>query len=101
VLFGGDTINTGPIYAQAADSDVEAFARSTRRLAELARSVRVIYVPHFTRYAVDPLFLAEVADGFERLAAGEVALHPSRDYLGYPVQEASFERFSIFVAAPG
>ena len=30
VLFGGDTINTGPIYAQAADSDVEAFARSTR-----------------------------------------------------------------------
>jgi glyoxylase-like metal-dependent hydrolase (beta-lactamase superfamily II) len=101
VLFGGDTINTGPIYAQAADSDVEAFARSTRRLAELAGSVRVIYVPHFTRYAVDPLFLAEVADGFERLAAGEVALHPNRDYLGYPVREASFERFSIFVAAPG
>jgi glyoxylase-like metal-dependent hydrolase (beta-lactamase superfamily II) len=101
VLFGGDTINTGPIYAQAADSDVEAFARSARRLAGLAGSVRVVYVPHFTRYAVDPLFLAEVADGFERLAAGEVALDPSRDYLGYPVQEASFERFSIFVAAPG
>src|SRR5262249_53354922 len=101
VLFGGDTINTGPIYAQAADSHVEAFARSARRLAELADAVRVIYVPHFTRYAVDPLFLAEVADGFERLAAGEVPLHPSQDYLGYPVQEASFERFSIFVAVPG
>jgi glyoxylase-like metal-dependent hydrolase (beta-lactamase superfamily II) len=101
VLFGGDTINTGPIYAQAADSDVEAFARSARRLAELADSVRVVYVPHFTRYAVDPLFLAEVADGFERLAAGEATLHPNQDYLGYPVQEASFERFSIFVAAPG
>jgi hypothetical protein len=90
-----------PIYAQAADSDVEAFARSARRLAELADSVRVVYVPHFTRYAVDPLFLAEVADGFERLAAREAALHPNQDYLGYPVQEASFERFSIFVAAPG
>ena len=101
VLFGGDTINTGPIYAQGADSDVEAFARSARRLAGLADSVRVIYVPHFTRYAVDPLFLGEVADGFERLAAGEAALHPSQDYLGYPVQEASFERFSIFVAVPG
>ncbi len=100
VLFGGDTINTGPIYAQGADSDVEAFARSTRRLAELADSVRVIYVPHFVRYAVDPLFLAEVADGFERVAAGEAALHPNQDYLGYPVQEASFERFSIFVAVP-
>jgi hypothetical protein len=49
---------------------------------------------------VDPLFLAEVADGFERLAAGQVPLHPATDYVGYPVQEASFERFSIFIAAP-
>jgi glyoxylase-like metal-dependent hydrolase (beta-lactamase superfamily II) len=100
VLFGGDTINTGPIYAQDADSSVEAFATSTRRLAALSSSVRVIYVPHFVRYAVDPLFLVEVADGFERLAAGEVPLHPAQDYLGYPVQEASFDRFSIFVATP-
>jgi glyoxylase-like metal-dependent hydrolase (beta-lactamase superfamily II) len=101
VLFGGDTINTGPIYAQLADSDVEAFARSTRRLAELASAVRVVYVPHFVRYAVDPLFLAEVADGFEQVAAGEVALYPNEDYVGSPVQEAIFQRFSIFIAAPG
>src|SRR5215831_18360112 len=101
VLFGGDTINTGPIYAQEPDSDVEAFARSTRRLADLASSVRVVYVPHFVRYAVDPLFLAEVADGFEQLAAGEAALRPNEDCRGSPVQEASFQRFSIFVAVPG
>jgi glyoxylase-like metal-dependent hydrolase (beta-lactamase superfamily II) len=100
VLFGGDTINTGPIYAQLADSDVEAFAKSTRRLADLAGSVRVVYVPHFVRYAVDPLFLMEVADGFERLAAGQVPLRPAEDYIGYRVQEASFKRFSIFVAPP-
>jgi glyoxylase-like metal-dependent hydrolase (beta-lactamase superfamily II) len=100
VLFGGDTINSGPIYAQLPDSNVEAFAKSTRRLAELASSVRVVYVAHFVRYAVDPLFLVEVADGFERLAAGEAPLHPAMDYVGYPVQEATFERFSIFVAAP-
>jgi glyoxylase-like metal-dependent hydrolase (beta-lactamase superfamily II) len=98
VLFGGDTINTGPIYAQLADSDVKAFARSTRRLAELVSSVRTVYVPHFVRYAVDPLFLVEVADGFERLAAGEAPLHPAEDYIGFPVQEARFERFSIFIA---
>jgi len=100
VLFGGDTINTGPIYAQDADSSIEAFANSTRRLADLSSSVRVVYVSHFARYAVDPLFLVEVADGFERLAAREVPLHPAEDYLGYPVQEASFDRFSIFVAPP-
>lgn len=101
VLFGGDTINTGPIYAQLGDSDVEAFAKSTRRLADLANSVRVVYVSHFARYAVDPLFLTEVADGFERLCAGEAALHPAKDYIGYPVQEARFKRFSIFISVPG
>lgn len=101
VLFGGDTINTGPIYAQLADSNLEAFAKSTRRLAELASSVRVVYVPHFVRYAVDPLFLTEVADGFERLITGQVPLHPAEDYTGHPVQEASFSRFSIFIAPPG
>lgn len=101
VLFGGDTINTGPIYAQLGDSDVAAFARSARRLADLADSVRVVYVPHFVRYAVDPGFLTEVADGFERVVSGEAELHPAADYLGYPVREASFARFSIFVAAPG
>jgi glyoxylase-like metal-dependent hydrolase (beta-lactamase superfamily II) len=99
VLFGGDTINTGPIYAQLPDSDVKAFALSARRLADLAGSVRVVYVPHFVRYAVDPLFLTEVADGFERLVAGDVPLTPAHDYVGYPAREASFERFSILVAA--
>jgi glyoxylase-like metal-dependent hydrolase (beta-lactamase superfamily II) len=101
VLFGGDTINTGPIYAQLTDSDIQAFATSTRRLADLADSVRVVYVPHFTRYIVDPPFLIEVADGFEQLVTGEVPLYHAEDYIGNPVQEARFKRFSIFVAAPG
>ena len=35
ILFGGDTINTGPIYAQFHDSDVATFAASTARLVEL------------------------------------------------------------------
>jgi glyoxylase-like metal-dependent hydrolase (beta-lactamase superfamily II) len=99
VLFGGDTINTGPIYAQLPDSDVDAFAKSARRLADIAASVRVVYVPHFVRYAIDPLFLVEVADGFERLQDGAVPLQPARDYMGGAVLEARFKRFSIFIAA--
>jgi glyoxylase-like metal-dependent hydrolase (beta-lactamase superfamily II) len=101
VLFGGDTINTGPIYAQLPDSDVLAFAQSARRLAELVDSVRVVYVAHFSRYATDSAFITEVADGFERVAAGEAPLRPATDYVGYPVQEACFARFSIFIPAPG
>jgi len=42
-----------------------------------------------------------VADGFEKLAAGEVDLHPSEDYDGSVALEAGFGRFSILVAAPG
>jgi hypothetical protein len=89
--------NTGPIYAQMPDSDIQAFATSTRRLADLAGSVRVIYVAHFARYAADSYFLAEVADGFERVAAGEVALRQADDGFTGHVREACFERFSIFI----
>jgi hypothetical protein len=60
--------------------------------------VRVVYVPHFVRYSVDPQFLIEVAAGFERLVAGETTLHPAEDYVGTPVREARFDRFSIFIA---
>ena len=51
------------------------------------------------RYSVDPQFLIEVADGFERTLAGEITLHSAEDYVGTPVREARFERFSIFIAA--
>src|SRR4051794_18204787 len=67
LLFGGDTINTGPIYAQLEDSDIEAFARSTRRLAGLRDSVSRLFVCHFMRVDNPPALLTEIADGFERL----------------------------------
>jgi glyoxylase-like metal-dependent hydrolase (beta-lactamase superfamily II) len=98
VLFGGDTINTGPIYAQLPDSDVAAFAKSTGSLVETASAVRVVYVPHFTRYAVDPRLVAEIADGFAAVVGGDVEWQRNTDCIGYPVKEAVFARFSIFVA---
>jgi glyoxylase-like metal-dependent hydrolase (beta-lactamase superfamily II) len=97
ILFGGDTINTGPIYAQLPDSDIPAFAASTRRLADLADDVRIVYVPHFLRYAPDPMLLREIAAGFADLLAGDVRWRTSRDCLDYSVREAVFARFSILV----
>lgn len=98
LLFGGDTINTGPIYAQLEDSDVEAFASSTRRLAELAGGVRRLFVCHFMRVDNPPGLLGEVADGFEQLISGAAAFRDNTDCLDYPVREACFDHFSIFVA---
>ncbi|MCW2902082.1 MAG: Zn-dependent hydrolase [Streptosporangiaceae bacterium] len=97
LLFGGDTINTGPIYAQLEDSDVEAFARSTRRLAGLGDVVARVFVCHFMRVDNAPGLLAEIADGFERLLDGSAAFRDNADCLGYPVREACFDHFSVFV----
>jgi len=98
LLFGGDTINTGPIYAQLEDSDVVAFASSTRRLASLASGVSRLFVCHFMRVDNPPALLKQIADGFEQLTAGTAAFRDNTDCLGYPVREACFDSFSIFVA---
>lgn len=98
LLFGGDTINTGPIYAQLDDSDLSAFAASTRRLAELGDAVGRVFVCHFMRVDNPPALLSEIADGFERLLAGKAIFRDNADCLGYPVREACFDHFSIFIA---
>ncbi len=96
-LFAGDAVSTGAIYAQWPESDVVAFAVSARRLAELAGDLRVVYVHHFLRAAAPPAFLAEVAEGFEVLAAGGATLRANRDCAGQAVREAVFDEFTIFV----
>jgi glyoxylase-like metal-dependent hydrolase (beta-lactamase superfamily II) len=99
LLFGGDTINTGPIYAQLEDSDLERFAQSTARLAAMSDSYRRVFVCHFLRYEDQPALVKEIADGFRRLLSGDVHIRDNVDCLNYPVKEACFEHFSIFIPA--
>ena len=99
LLFGGDTINTGPIYAQLEDSNVELFARSAARLAEMAGAVQRVFVCHFLRVENHPALLGEIAEGFQRLLTGDVFFRDNVDCLNYPVKEACFDHFSIFVPA--
>jgi glyoxylase-like metal-dependent hydrolase (beta-lactamase superfamily II) len=99
LLFGGDTINTGPIYAQMQDSDLEEFARSTARLAELAEGYRRVFVCHFLRYDEPSALVREIAAGFRALLDGDVFIRDNVDCLSYPVKEACFEHFSIFIPA--
>ena len=49
LLFGGDTLNSGPIYAQMPDSNLDAFTRSAARIAAMADGIRTVYMAHFTR----------------------------------------------------
>lgn len=100
LLFGGDTINTGPIYAQLEDSDVVAFGQSTARLAALSDSVQRIFVCHFGRLENPPQLLGEVAEGFDRILNGGASYRENVDCLNEPVNEACFDNFSVFLARP-
>ena len=96
LLFGGDTYNTGAIYAQLPDSDLEAFAASTARVAPMADDVRSVYMAHFTRYAEHGSFLREVADGFAAIVAGEVRWEDEDDDSGELVKACWFARFGVY-----
>jgi glyoxylase-like metal-dependent hydrolase (beta-lactamase superfamily II) len=100
LLFGGDTVNTGPVYAHLDDSDLQKFAESTERLAGLRDDVRRVFVCHFMRLENEPSLLTEMADGFRRVVAGDVELRDNVDCMNFPVKEACFDHFSIFVAGP-
>ncbi|WP_285651788.1 MBL fold metallo-hydrolase [Actinomycetospora sp. NBRC 106375] len=99
LLIAGDTVNTGPIYAQAPESDLAAFAASTARLAALADDVHLVLMGHFGRGVAEGSYLRAVADAFARLRAGDVTLRPARDCDDDPVREAVFDACSIYVPA--
>ena len=100
LLFGGDTINTGPVYAHLEESDLARFAESTARLAAMRDDLRRVFVCHFMRLENEPSLLTEMADGFQRLLAGDVELRDNVDCFNYPVKEACFDHFSVFIAGP-
>jgi glyoxylase-like metal-dependent hydrolase (beta-lactamase superfamily II) len=100
VLFGADTVCTGPLYAHLSDSSLDDYSRSAARVAELANDVRWVMVHHYGRVIAEPSLLTEIADGFKRLRDGSAPLSPSVDCIETPVLEARFERFSILVPHP-
>nr|WP_281376554.1 MBL fold metallo-hydrolase [Actinomycetospora corticicola] len=101
VLFAGDTVNTGPIYAQAPECDLSAFARSTARLAALADDVSLVAMSHFGRGVAEPRYLHEVAVAFERIVGDDpdVVSRPARDCTGDVVREAVFDACSVYLPA--
>jgi glyoxylase-like metal-dependent hydrolase (beta-lactamase superfamily II) len=95
-LFAGDTLATGPLYAHLPDSDLAAFTRSTRRLAdEVTHQVDVVYPAHVLRYAAPAEFITQTADGFARVSDGSAEARPGTDIFGEEVREFWFETFSI------
>ncbi len=100
LLFTGDTVLTGANLAQFPEADVEAYSRSTRRLADMESDVSLVVPHHYGRVTIDPAFLTEVANGMEEVAAGEAQLEPQIDLFNNEVLAATYDRFSILVPDP-
>jgi glyoxylase-like metal-dependent hydrolase (beta-lactamase superfamily II) len=100
ILFAGDSANAGPIYAHFPDSDLEALATSTRRLADLGDAVRVTLFCHYGRPVAEPDLFDEIATGVERVRHGDVELIAAVDIIGTPMLEARFDHFTVTVEDP-
>lgn len=99
LLFGGDTVNTGPVYLQLPDSDVGLQVASLTRLTERAAEWDRVFCSHFMRTEVAPAFLARQAAAFTLVRQGRVEVTPAVDCVGTAVGEAHFDGFSVFLPA--
>jgi glyoxylase-like metal-dependent hydrolase (beta-lactamase superfamily II) len=92
-LFSTDVAYAGALYCQFPDSDLEAYRRSLRALAELAPTLRVVYPAH-GESPIEPSLLPRMADALDAIAAGRPA-----DAIQGDVAWHEFDRFSVLVAA--
>lgn len=95
-LFTGDTVDTGPIYAHFAESSIDDFALSTRRLAGLEH-IETVFSAHGARYRSYADILGRVADAFQEVRNGSVDLDKTFDCFDEQVMHAVFDDFSIVV----
>ncbi len=98
ILFAQDQAYYGSHLLYFEHSDVGAWARSARRLAdEIASAIRVVYTAHCLRPALPPRILRELADAGEQVAAGEAPLAPGDGLFGEPVLKADYGHFSLLI----
>ena len=100
ILFSGDTIYQGVLFANIDGADVAAYSESARFLESLSPGVERIYPSH-GQFILSGTILGEVAEAFRRLEKGKVPLRPVQDFFGKPAREAWFESFSILLPASG
>jgi glyoxylase-like metal-dependent hydrolase (beta-lactamase superfamily II) len=90
LLFTGDTYYPAPIWLYRPETDLQAYAASIRRLADLAPQVKVVLGAHNVPVA-SPAVLARLVSAFDDVRAGRVAATPaSPGQVIYKVGDISF-----------
>lgn len=96
LLFTGDTYYPAPIWLFRPETDMDAYARSIRRLAALAPEVKIVLGAHNVPLAKADV-LAELVKAFDEVRAGKVTTTPdSAGKVLYKVGQISF-----LMRAPG
>jgi glyoxylase-like metal-dependent hydrolase (beta-lactamase superfamily II) len=90
LLFTGDTYYPAPIWLFRPETDLDAYARSIRRLAALAPQVKIVLGAHNIPVA-SPTVLARLVAAFDAVQAGTVTPIPdSPGKVIYKVDDISF-----------
>jgi glyoxylase-like metal-dependent hydrolase (beta-lactamase superfamily II) len=90
LLFTGDTYYPAPIWLFRPETDLDAYAASIRRLAELAPQIKLVLGAHNIPVA-SPAVLAQLVAAFDAVRAGKVAATPdSPGKVLYKVGDISF-----------
>jgi glyoxylase-like metal-dependent hydrolase (beta-lactamase superfamily II) len=95
LLWPGDTFYEGQIWLYFPGTDLDAYARSVRRLACLVPGLRRVFPSHNTPVAT-PQRLERLAQAFDRVRENAARSRPSRDGL----VEYPFEGFSFLMRGP-
>jgi glyoxylase-like metal-dependent hydrolase (beta-lactamase superfamily II) len=90
LLFTGDTYYPAPIWLFRPETDLDAYAKSIRRLAALAPQVKMVLGAHNIPVA-SPTVLARLVSAFDLVRAGKVPATPdSPGKVLYKVDNISF-----------
>jgi len=100
VLFTGDTVTSGVIWAHQVESDLPAFVGSTALLAGLEGEVSLVCMGHHLRSEAEPAFLAEVAEAFAGIASGALHGRPAEDEFGDPALLVEHGRVMVYLPDP-
>jgi glyoxylase-like metal-dependent hydrolase (beta-lactamase superfamily II) len=94
LMFTGDTFYPGPIYLYRAETDLDAYVASLKKMVALSQSSRLqLLLPAHNVPVADPSVLPRVLEAIRKVRAGQIKSVPkdgNREYV--------FEGFSFLMA---
>ncbi len=95
LLFTGDTVYAGPLYAQFDHSDFREYRQTMERLSFLAQELQLV-LPGHNQTPLDPYIMVEMAEGFEQIAGGAARWQLVQSPWG-PLRRYDFARFGVLL----